>query len=127
MYGTSAEISTHVLSPMQAPSYELKITWKIMPMTTRLETCYACASAMVTRPLVNGLFSILRRLSWGRPLSSAGYWAIQSTWRGVALDAGGYDNICIAVVSLIGDDQDAPVAISPVRRFWYAVREVLHL
>jgi serine/threonine protein kinase len=45
----------------------------------------------------------------------------------LALDAGGYDNICIAVVSLIGDDQDAPVAISPVRRFWYAVREVLHL
>lgn len=45
----------------------------------------------------------------------------------LALDAGGYDNICIAVVSLIGDDQDAPVAISPVRRFWYAVREVLHI
>jgi protein phosphatase len=45
----------------------------------------------------------------------------------LALDAGGYDNICIAVVSLIGDDQEAPVAISPVQRFWYTVRKVLHI
>lgn len=43
----------------------------------------------------------------------------------LALDAGGYDNICIALASLIGDNQNSPSQLSICQKFLIRLKRVL--
>lgn len=43
----------------------------------------------------------------------------------LALDAGGYDNICIALASIIGDDQSLPVPLTTTQKVWLYVKRIL--
>ena len=43
----------------------------------------------------------------------------------LALDAGGYDNVCIALASLIGDTQDKPAILSWGQKFMIRIKNLL--
>lgn len=43
----------------------------------------------------------------------------------VALEAGGYDNICIALASLIGDEQTAPLRPTTMQKLFYRLKRLL--
>lgn len=43
----------------------------------------------------------------------------------LALNAGGYDNICISLASLIGDNQNAPLVPTAIQKFFIKLRRVL--
>lgn len=43
----------------------------------------------------------------------------------ISLDAGGYDNICIALASLIGDEQTAPLRPTTMQKLFYRLKRLL--
>lgn len=43
----------------------------------------------------------------------------------IALNAGGYDNICIALASLIGDEQTAPLRPTTMQKLFYRLKRLL--
>ena len=45
----------------------------------------------------------------------------------LALDAGGYDNICIALASIIGDEQRVPSVVSTKQKLYMKIRNLLKL
>ena len=45
----------------------------------------------------------------------------------LALDAGGYDNICIALASIIGDNQSLPISPTSAHKFWLCVKRFLKI
>lgn len=45
----------------------------------------------------------------------------------LAMQAGGHDNICIVLASLIGDEQDAPTEVSRPRSWRDGIRRLLNL
>lgn len=46
---------------------------------------------------------------------------------GLALDAGGYDNICIALVSMIGDNQNLPILPTTIQKLGLYIRRLLKI
>jgi len=45
----------------------------------------------------------------------------------LALDAGGYDNICIALASIIGDEQNVPISLTITQKYWLYVKRLLKI
>ena len=45
----------------------------------------------------------------------------------LALDTGGYDNICIALASIIGDNQSMPISLTTTQRFWLNIKRLLKI